>query len=260
MGSPADGLSGLSDVPPPAETGVAPGARSVAPPGEPGRPPREHAPTLPGPITEPTTAHREASLPPAVVLPAARRSVDVAHVDALFTSARGPDVTAPRDPRHQAPSSRAARGEPLDHAPAMARRSGQERKTASASVPARHHAQPIPVTSGAEPPPVQGRGDVGHRLFVREDSARLVPAQDRQADARRRDPARREPVGAGPAPSDSSAVWPGRQSAEAPVIEVTIGRVEIRATVASSQDKKRAPRAPALGLDAYLRQRSGGRS
>jgi len=52
---------------------------------------------------------------------------------------------------------------------------------------------------------------------------------------------------------------PRRQPAEAPAIHVTIGRVEIRATVAPGQEKKRAPKAPALGLDAYLRQRNGGR-
>jgi hypothetical protein len=87
----------------------------------------------------------------------------------------------------------------------------------------------------------------------------LVTAQNRLADARRRPPALRDRIAEGSTPQGLSTASPDQRPAAAPVIEVTIGRVEIRATVASSQEKKRAPRTPTLGLDAYLRQRGGGR-
>ena len=43
-----------------------------------------------------------------------------------------------------------------------------------------------------------------------------------------------------------------------PVIQVTIGRVEIRAVHAPRAEKRSAAKAPALSLDAYLTQRNGG--
>jgi hypothetical protein len=45
-----------------------------------------------------------------------------------------------------------------------------------------------------------------------------------------------------------------------PTIQVTIGRIELRGTqpTASSPSETPRPRAPKLGLDAYLRQRNGG--
>jgi hypothetical protein len=43
-----------------------------------------------------------------------------------------------------------------------------------------------------------------------------------------------------------------------PVIQVTIGRVEIRAVHAPRAEKRIAAKAPALSLDAYLTQRNGG--
>ena len=47
--------------------------------------------------------------------------------------------------------------------------------------------------------------------------------------------------------------------ADAPTIQVTIGRVEIRATVASTPARKPPAQAPVMSLDEYLRQRNGGR-
>lgn len=45
-----------------------------------------------------------------------------------------------------------------------------------------------------------------------------------------------------------------------PVIQVTIGRVEVRATVSTQkQTPRRVNRSPVMGLDEYLRRRSGGR-
>jgi hypothetical protein len=47
--------------------------------------------------------------------------------------------------------------------------------------------------------------------------------------------------------------------ADAPTIQVTIGRVEIRATVAPTPARKPPAQAPVMSLDEYLRQRNGGR-
>jgi hypothetical protein len=47
--------------------------------------------------------------------------------------------------------------------------------------------------------------------------------------------------------------------ANAPTIQVTIGRVEIRATVEATPARKASTKAPAMSLDEYLRQRQGER-
>jgi hypothetical protein len=49
------------------------------------------------------------------------------------------------------------------------------------------------------------------------------------------------------------------RESEAPTIQVTIGRVEIRATLPTPPSRKTLPKAPAMSLDDYLKQRSGGR-
>jgi hypothetical protein len=46
---------------------------------------------------------------------------------------------------------------------------------------------------------------------------------------------------------------------DAPTIQVTIGRVEIRATVASAPTRKTPTQKPVMGLDEYLKQRNGSR-
>ncbi len=46
---------------------------------------------------------------------------------------------------------------------------------------------------------------------------------------------------------------------ESPAIQVTIGRVEIRAAVASASARKTPARSPAMNLDDYLKQRNGER-
>lgn len=49
-------------------------------------------------------------------------------------------------------------------------------------------------------------------------------------------------------------------ASESPTIQVTIGRVEIRAAVASAVSaRKTSARSPAMNLDDYLKQRNGGR-
>ncbi len=46
---------------------------------------------------------------------------------------------------------------------------------------------------------------------------------------------------------------------ESPTIQVTIGRVEIRAAAAPASARKTSARSPAMNLDEYLKQRNGGR-
>jgi hypothetical protein len=46
------------------------------------------------------------------------------------------------------------------------------------------------------------------------------------------------------------------QTAEEPTIQVTIGRVEIRATVAPTPVRKTTARPPAMSLDEYLKRRN----
>jgi hypothetical protein len=47
--------------------------------------------------------------------------------------------------------------------------------------------------------------------------------------------------------------------ADAPTIQVTIGRIEIRATVEPAPTRKASTKALAMSLDEYLRQRQGER-
>lgn len=49
------------------------------------------------------------------------------------------------------------------------------------------------------------------------------------------------------------------QATDAPTIQVTIGRVEIRATIASTPIRKAPTHTPAMSLDEYLKQRNGSR-
>jgi hypothetical protein len=46
-------------------------------------------------------------------------------------------------------------------------------------------------------------------------------------------------------------------ASESPAIQVTIGRVEVRATVAPKPARTSVPNKPPLSLDDYLRQRGG---
>jgi hypothetical protein len=59
-----------------------------------------------------------------------------------------------------------------------------------------------------------------------------------------------------PEPELSSAAEPAAKPE--PTIQVTIGRIEVRATSAASPPRKQMPTAPMLSLEDYLRQRNGG--
>ena len=261
-GFPADGLSSTPDAQSPVETGYAEGARLVLPVGEPGRLAPKNTPPLSAPIARRMADRIQAPVAPVDVVPPARGETDAPQLDEISTRvARVSHLPDRRTPRGDTPSASVAPSEPREHASSIARSRGLARETPAAPVAERTDPQPIRVTTGTEPLPTAGRrGDDGNRLLVRDDSALLVPAQDRLADVRRRPPTSRDRVAESSTPPHLTAASPSRQPAEAPVIQVTIGRVEIRATLASSHDTKRTPRAPMLGLDAYLRQRNGGRS
>jgi hypothetical protein len=114
----------------------------------------------------------------------------------------------------------------------------------SAHVDGRAPITPV-ATSRDTPPP-------------RRDVLRVPPGQDHALD---RSPLRVDrPVRPfdrvmTAAPLDIAAD-PGGQAG--PVIQVTIGRVEIRAVHAPRAEKRSAVKTPALTLDAYLTQRNGG--
>jgi hypothetical protein len=87
------------------------------------------------------------------------------------------------------------------------------------------------------------------------EAAKTAPPEDRQ-------PSKRDPASTvlqpkitvvEPAPS------PARREAPAPTIQVTIGRIEVRATPAAKAPVRERPAAPSsLSLEEYLRQRSKG--
>jgi len=52
---------------------------------------------------------------------------------------------------------------------------------------------------------------------------------------------------------------PSRTSKAEPTIQVTIGRIEVRATPAAQQNSRSTPKVAAMSLDEYLGQRNGGR-
>jgi hypothetical protein len=99
------------------------------------------------------------------------------------------------------------------------------------------------------------------RVHGREPHAETIPLLDDGVTARDRAGAQAEPANRNA--NRIVALFPSEPArqpdADTPqVIQVTIGRVEIRATVASRPEKKSALKAPALSLDAYLNQRNGG--
>ncbi len=73
-------------------------------------------------------------------------------------------------------------------------------------------------------------------------------------------PARAETVALSQAHLSASRQYSHHSAvSESPTIQVTIGRVEIRAAVASASARKTSARSPAMNLDDYLKQRNGER-
>jgi hypothetical protein len=87
------------------------------------------------------------------------------------------------------------------------------------------------------------------------EAAKGIPSKDRQPS--KRDPASTvlQPKITVVEPEPS----PARREAPAPTIQVTIGRIEVRATPAAKAPVRERPAAPSsLSLEEYLRQRSKG--
>jgi hypothetical protein len=98
-------------------------------------------------------------------------------------------------------------------------------------------------------PPCETRaGKIIEKITPERDAHReLARARDAQAVSPR--PSSLRPPVLMPQPKSSAA---------APSINVTIGRIEVRATLPPAPAKTPGPAAPILSLDEYLRQRAGG--
>ena len=103
--------------------------------------------------------------------------------------------------------------------------------------------------------PVVREGTAGYppSLWAREVDAPLVPVWDEPAGSVRAR-SRREEVYTGRLEPDGSAA-----SREAPIVRVSIGRVEVRATFSQPESRPREPSLPQprLSLEEYLRSRTG---
>jgi hypothetical protein len=77
-----------------------------------------------------------------------------------------------------------------------------------------------------------------------------APLRERAPDQERESPS-----------SDRAAVPPPAPEAAAPTIKITIGRVDVRAVMSEQPSQRPTPerRNPALSLEEYLKQRSGGK-
>ncbi len=140
------------------------------------------------------------------------------------------------------------------------------------------HAAP-PMASPAPPPVAAAAAPVLEPAGARAappPPATLQPAvQDRASPRRPRGPGREpalppllaprqplRPVAAVRAPASVDAerrLAPAQGEEAAPVIEITIGRVEVRAVTAAAPKAAPAPVRPRVSLEAYLRRRPGAR-
>ena len=223
------------------------------------------------PEPEPKSTGRSAiSLPP---MPEVRRDAAPPSVVPARSEARGDDPLPPTRARGQ---------EPEDH-PVRPRSAAPSRDEADSA--AEHHHAPatapadaildrlrrwLTATLPATRPSVEAvRDDPPSPFFDAGGPA--------ERSAARLDAPRPAPVGALPpvrpnaplgAPAPSLGIRPfvpaasheqGRQEAPppAPVVEVTIGRIEIRAEVTAPKAARRATAPPVMTLDDYLRRREG---
>ena len=99
---------------------------------------------------------------------------------------------------------------------------------------------PTPLASAIAPTPTSGLRSQSQISYLKSPIPRPAAAP---AVVARPTPA--------PAPTAAAAPAP-------PVVQITIGRVELRAIVTPASPRAVPPPAPKLGLDEYLRQRTGG--
>ena len=103
-----------------------------------------------------------------------------------------------------------------------------------------------------QPPEVAPRAVAGDRSD--RQAATVAPRKPARANGSARTPRRKEHG------DTSSITSSGREHEHAPVVRVTIGRIDVRAapTPASPQRKPATSARPALALDAYLKSRKEG--
>ncbi len=107
----------------------------------------------------------------------------------------------------------------------------------------------MPARTRPERPSGPGSGAIGARGSEDADAQRGTTHLVRPAASE----SRGEPHGGPPAPTRREA-----EAASEPIVQVTIGRVDVRATVPPPPPGRARP-APRLSLDEYLRHRSSGR-
>lgn len=178
-----------------------------------------------------------------------RRARSSAGQQPLTTTALETDETGPEPPRIQpGPDSGPPTCPPIPGIPVQPE-------------PAMEHTVIERIVSLAAPPPTQAVSlsteaaprrrppELESRTVVRAALPQTGPAAATPVVARPQ-------VRPYPEPGLPSAASPAAKPE--PTIQVTIGRIEVRATPAASPPKKQTPTAPMLSLADYLRQRNGG--
>lgn len=122
-----------------------------------------------------------------------------------------------------------------------------DRSASEASAPSA--AQPVAGPRQADtlrPPPA---------ILQREVSVPLTPAAEATVVEARPTPRAERPLESAPAPQRGVRETPAAVSTAPPQVQITIGRVEIRAAASPPSPP---PRGPAMSLDDYLARRAGG--
>jgi len=135
-------------------------------------------------------------------------------------------------------------------------------------------AMPAPAASGSLQRPHHGPdagldGLPSHSVSAVQNDARRYDSQQRTVPPPTPGPARSEQMVRRPRVEPQAATIPLERVAERPavapptrsepaVIQVTIGRLEVRANVTAPAVRKPPPKSPAIGLNEYLSRRDGG--
>jgi hypothetical protein len=212
------------------------------------------------------------SLPP--LLEARSGEADITHEEQWATAdGSGSRPTAPAEGRRHVPSARDAGEEPRAPADVVQPTAGRTERPAVARgesvrpappdpaepVP---QAPPLPRPSREEPGQVLGRV-VEHLITERTTSRRTTPTPQPASPgvaASVPTPATPPAPAAALAPAAPTADVRGAEPQPEPVISISIGRVEVRATTASPQPPGAAPARErrVMSLDDYLERRARG--